>query len=286
MSTNRVRGWVFTALLLGLAAQQTSAQSGARAFRDPSRSYRGGAVVAPTGPPAGVLSLRSSAALDSVLRPLAMVRVDSAPPRTPSTPPRNHLSLTPTMGWDAEQERYGVQLKLRRDGLPFALSVTGQLARDGEAYRERLQVDGEWDILDNAPVLLGRPLFVAALGQLQHTRDVGGAAEFAGEMDVALRGNGADRGTFSLGVLGYADFSWPESGASKAGITLGTQAVWILSDVFEAVAEYDLDSDFNGEDYFATRLLTTLPERSGVKPRLILGVAKHGSVLLGLTLSN
>jgi len=208
---------------------------------------------------------------------------DSAPRAAQPPQPRFRVIITPTVQWEGSQRRFGGQVKLKSaSGLPFSVSLTDMVIHSDGEYANRIQGDGQLDVFERPTPLVGIPASLSIFGELQHTSGDGTLAEAAAALDFTLVEN-SRLGSLTLGVLGYYDHLSPVSGSSESGVTLGTEAIWELTEALEVNAEYDFQSAFNGEDSFSAKLLVAVPY-GRTHPTLIFGAAKHGTFLFGLRL--
>ena len=196
------------------------------------------------------------------------------------------IYLIPRVRWDDDKSSVEAEVRYSRRErtlYPYNVSVTDRVIWSDGERANRIQADGEIDLLHNNLKGAGRRVFLAALGELQHTQRSGFLAEGALELDFTVLGDPSGGPSLALGGLGYFDHFTPTEGDSDSGFTAGTEALWIISDVLELDAEYDFDSEFNGEDSFAVRFFWDPPVQR-FSPRLLLGAAKHGSYMVGLRL--
>jgi hypothetical protein len=256
----------------GTAHLGAQGRVGGRTLRDPGRDVRervAREVPPPPPPPPAPLIAPG-------------IRADSVVESPATAPPRYRFVVTPSIKIEDEQSLYGAQLAMKRKGrFPFSLALTDQLiSTDGDdRISNRIQGDAELTVLNDVPVL-GRPVVLALMGMLRHTQRSGTLAEASAEVDVTVIGSG-NAPSVALRGIAYYDHSWPTDGDSRSGATFGTGALIALTSAVDLETEYDFKSSFVGEDDFSARLLVKLPGRR-VQPTLIIGGAKHGTVLFGV----
>ncbi|HEX8674108.1 MAG TPA: hypothetical protein VF710_19575 [Longimicrobium sp.] len=194
------------------------------------------------------------------------------------------LYVIPRVRWDDDQESFETELRYDRKEqtrYPYKLRFTDRVIRADDDYRNRIQADGEVYFVNNNREALGFPVFLAALGELQHTQRSGFLAEGALELDFTVWGNPESGPSLALGGLGYLDYFTSTQGDSNSGFTFGVESIWIISDALEFDTEYDFKSVFNNEDLFAAKLFWNIPV-ARFSPQLFVGGAKHRSYAIGL----
>jgi hypothetical protein len=141
---------------------------------------------------------------------------------------------------------------------PWQLTIRGLHRFQEGTGRTHVQADGEL----YPPV--SKPLTVGVYGMIANTIDLGWSEQVALELDVGSEiGSGWE---VSLGVIGYYGWESPRDGESSSGAILGLAGYGERGRI-KLSTEYDLPSDYLGEDSYSVAVSFRLT-RNSANPEL------------------
>jgi hypothetical protein len=192
-----------------------------------------------------------------------------------------NLFLTPTFGWDDNNQLYGGQLRYTSTSLlpNMPVAISGTIAEhrftagSPAVSKMAMQVNGEVDVLSTAQYIL------SVSGEMQNTADFGTQLELAPEFDWMLPANSMFTG--AVGGIAYLDrFKTSTGDFVTKGRTLGLIG-YLNHGTWSVIPEYDFDSDYVGEDSFSVKVAKSFANMKR-DPRIILGASKHNSFVAGV----
>ncbi len=185
--------------------------------------------------------------------------------------------LTPS-GTFTANTKGAVQVKASTDFQ--SATVTGYVAAADVYTRpdhnSQGRIGGEID-----PTFLGDNFGLSIGGELAKTQHVSTDGELWAELDWNAVAN-----VLTFGGIAYEDWTKP-SGADDSinGATFGLTGVWTAQTGTSVLAEYDFNSDFNGEDGFAAKAVQNLGKYAKHDTQLIVGAGKHRVVTIALKIT-
>lgn len=207
--------------------------------------------------------------------------------RTEGTPSGVTIArqLTASGQFSSGRQAGGLQLRAVatwESGLRLLAAVKGQAIHTSSATRNQLQLDVEVD----PP--LGTDRAALAIGATFSKRfSVSTSQEYFAALDFTpfSAARNAVLRSLSFGGVGYYNRADADgTGGVSSGATPGVTSSFAPREGTSLAAEYDFNSDFNGEDYFSARLIQRLPF-ARYAPLLIVGGGKHNLYSVALRLS-
>jgi len=183
-----------------------------------------------------------------------------------------NLYLTPVFGWTDNFQQFGGQFKYASDDLisniPVAFSgslMQNRFSATGVPSVSKLSTNlgAEFDVLS-------KPEYMVALsGSMNHMTDIGTGLEFAPEFDWTLPKNDMFTGAIG-GILYWDQFKATGSTITTSGTTFGVLAS-LQHDTWTLIPEYDLASDWNGQQGVASIKVGKSFTNMARDPRIIFG---------------
>jgi hypothetical protein len=187
-----------------------------------------------------------------------------------------NLFLTPTFGWTDNFQQFGGQLKYTSDDLisnvPVAFSgslMENRLSGAGLPTTSNVssQLDAEFDVLN-------KPEYMVALSGSMNHADKATILEFAPEFDWTLPKNDMFTGALA-GILYWDQLSISGIPGNTSATTLGVLA-YLNHETWGFIPEYDLASDWNGQDGVLSVKVSKGFANMRRDPRLIFGGSWSG----------
>jgi hypothetical protein len=206
-----------------------------------------------------------------------------------SVPPKYVVSLTPSYVTSDALKVYSVSAAVTNTQqtdpkVPFKAGLSGKLLDASGDHHNRFQADLE---LDSPSDFLHLDKNTSALvtGEYQRTATLSNAQEATVEVDHVFS---FDKTGIALSGIEYYDRSTPIGGQSADGFTTGVAAglSYQIAKQYKVGAggEYDINSPYNGEASYNGQLSISSSAIS-IKPKLFVGWARHGVVVIGATVS-